>query len=105
MISSTAKLAVALLITLLVSDVAAQRRGGGRWVQMESSALAEGFRGVTTEGKAVPNLFEIRATGVSTKPVVAAAKLVSRSHLVKLYRENGFGRGGKGASVQYYGSE
>ena len=74
MISSPAKLAIALLITLLVSDVAAQRRGGGRWVQMESSALAEGFRGVTTDGKAVPGLFEIRATGVSTKPVVAAAK-------------------------------
>ena len=31
-------------------------------------ALAEPFRGVTTDGKIVPALFSLQQTGVSTKP-------------------------------------
>ncbi|MDQ3686045.1 MAG: DUF3500 domain-containing protein [Acidobacteriota bacterium] len=36
-------------------------------------ALAEPFKGVTTDGKVVPGLFGVRHTGVSTKPVREAA--------------------------------
>jgi hypothetical protein len=41
--------------------------------RMEKTGLAEPFRGVTTNGTVVPNLFEIRSTGVSTAPVREAA--------------------------------
>jgi hypothetical protein len=40
----------------------------------EQAALAEPFRGVTANGSVVPGLYPIRATGVSTAPVVEAAK-------------------------------
>jgi hypothetical protein len=46
------------------------QRGGGRG---GAAALAEPFVGVTTNGTAQPNLFPIRATGVSTRPVRDAA--------------------------------
>jgi hypothetical protein len=36
-------------------------------------ALAEPFRGVTTDGKVVPGLFSLEQTGVSIKPVRDAA--------------------------------
>ena len=52
------------------SGVAAQP-GASR----EQAALAEPFRGVTTDGSPIGGLFPIRATGVSTAPVVAAAKV------------------------------
>ncbi len=42
-------------------------RGGG------AAALAEPFVGVTTTGTVQPNLFPVRATGVSTRPVRDAA--------------------------------
>ena len=41
--------------------------------RMEKTGLAEPFKGVTTNGSVVPNLFSIRSTGVSTEPVRAAA--------------------------------
>jgi hypothetical protein len=40
----------------------------------EQAALAEPFRGVTTDGRPVEGLFPVRVTGVSTAPVVEAAK-------------------------------
>jgi hypothetical protein len=40
---------------------------------MESTGLAESFRGITTNGTIVPRLYEIRSTGVSTEPVREAA--------------------------------
>src|SRR5687768_14533193 len=40
---------------------------------MEKKGLAEPFKGVTTNGAVVANLFPIRSTGVSTEPVRAAA--------------------------------
>ncbi|MEO7412031.1 MAG: DUF3500 domain-containing protein [Opitutaceae bacterium] len=39
----------------------------------EARALAEPFRGVTTDGTVQPGLFSIRSTGVTTKPVRTAA--------------------------------
>ena len=40
----------------------------------ETPGLAEPFKGITTNGTIEPNLFKIRSTGVSTKPVKAAAE-------------------------------
>jgi hypothetical protein len=37
------------------------------------SALAEPFRGITTDGRVVPDLFPLRQTGVSTRPIMEAA--------------------------------
>jgi hypothetical protein len=45
----------------------AGQRGGGQ------AALAEPFKGVTTNGTVTPGLFPIRASGVTTAPVRAAA--------------------------------
>jgi hypothetical protein len=41
--------------------------------QMEANGLKEPFKGVTTDGTVRPGLFEVRSTGVSTRPVVDAA--------------------------------
>ena len=46
---------------------------GGGFGQMEARALAEPFKGVTTNGTVTPGLYSIRSTGVSTEPVVRAA--------------------------------
>jgi hypothetical protein len=46
---------------------------GGGFGQMEGRALAEPFKGVTTNGTVTPGLYSIRSTGVSTEPVVRAA--------------------------------
>jgi hypothetical protein len=40
---------------------------------MDKKGLAEPFKGVTTNGAVVANLFEIKSTGVSTEPVRTAA--------------------------------
>jgi hypothetical protein len=40
----------------------------------ESTALAEAFKGITTNGTVIPGLFPIYSTGVSTKPVLIAAQ-------------------------------
>ena len=40
---------------------------------VEKQGLAEPFKGVTTDGRVVPNLFGLRSTGVSTDPVRKAA--------------------------------
>jgi hypothetical protein len=40
----------------------------------ETPGLAEPFKGITTNGTIEPGLFKIRSTGVSTKPVKAAAE-------------------------------
>jgi hypothetical protein len=42
--------------------------------EQERRALAEPFRGVTTNGQVVPGLFRIQSTGVSTRPVREAAE-------------------------------
>jgi hypothetical protein len=68
--------AVTVLAAFLFNSTGnAQNRGrGGRWLERERQGLAQAFNGVTTDGKVVPGLFEIKATGVSTEPVIAAAK-------------------------------
>jgi len=49
--------------------------------RMESTGLKEPFKGITSNGTVVPNLFPIRSTGVATAPVrtAAAAFLASLS--------------------------
>ena len=44
----------------------------------ETRGLAEPFKGITTDGRIVPDLFSIRSTGVSTAPV--ENKAVSERH-------------------------
>ena len=62
---------------LLVSAVFSQRRGGGnRFAAMELRAIAEPFVGVATEEGIQKDLFSIRSTGVSTKPVLDAARVL-----------------------------
>ena len=67
--------AIVFLFASLAAIVAeAQRRGprrGGRGGGQES--LAEPFRGISAGDQIEPDLFEIKSTGVSTKPVVDAA--------------------------------
>ncbi len=59
------------LILVGMTVYAQQRgpRGGG-----EEASLAEPFRGVVADGKIEPSLFKIASTGVSTEPVISAAK-------------------------------
>src|SRR5204862_7441226 len=47
--------------------------GGPAGPSREAAALAEPFKGITTDGKVEPNLFSIRSTGVTTEPVKQAA--------------------------------
>lgn len=42
--------------------------------EFEKNGLAEPFKGVTADGTVVPGLYAVRSTGVSTAPVVTAAK-------------------------------
>lgn len=53
------------------SSAVAQRRGGRGG---GAASLAEPFKGITSGGKTEKGLFKIESTGVSTKPVVDAAK-------------------------------
>jgi hypothetical protein len=41
--------------------------------QSEQKGLADAFKGITTNGEAVPNLYPLRSTGVSTEPMRKAA--------------------------------
>jgi hypothetical protein len=81
--------AIAVALAGAVLSVAASPPGGGqaapqvnpraaewakRSLSAEQTGLAEPFKGVTTDGSVVPNLFGTRSTGVSTAPVMAAAK-------------------------------
>jgi len=45
-----------------------------RWMPMANEAFASPYRGLTTDGNVVPGLFPIKSTGVSTKPIVTAAR-------------------------------
>lgn len=60
----------ALLFLMMLAPVPVLAQFGGA----ERAALAEPFRGVTTDGAVVPGLFSIQSTGVSTAPVKAAAE-------------------------------
>jgi Protein of unknown function (DUF3500) len=55
--------------------------------QYEAEGLAEAFRGITTNGRVLPNLFEIGPTGASTEPVrKAAEKFIASLTSVQLAR-------------------
>lgn len=49
-------------------------KGGNRFGEAEKRALNEPFSGVTTNGEVIPDLFSIKATGISTEPVKLAAE-------------------------------
>ncbi len=67
-----------LLITLLALPVSAQQMTADRAARMsvdaETKGLAEPFVGLTRNGTPETGLFPIRATGVSTAPMMKAAK-------------------------------
>jgi len=53
----------------------------------ELKGLAKPFRGITTDGKLVPGLFEIRPSGVSTEPIRnAAERFIATLTTVQLIR-------------------
>ena len=52
----------------------AQPSPGPRFAEIEKQAMAEPFRGITTDGTLVPGLFGIASTGVATDAVKAAAE-------------------------------
>ena len=67
----------------LPGQLAAPRRngrplkfGGGppHYLENALKAVAEPFKGNTTDGSAIPGLFPLRATGVSTQPIREAAE-------------------------------
>ncbi len=58
----------------LIASLSAQPPpAGGGPASREAAALAEPFKGITTDGTVQPGLFSIRSTGVSTEPVRQAA--------------------------------
>ena len=67
--------ALAALFSCVLGSLSAQPppAAGGSPVNREAAALSEPFVGITTDGKAQPGLFHIRATGVTTEPVKKAA--------------------------------
>ena len=72
--SSSRLLPLAVLMPLF--SVYAQPPAAGRGpsaATREAQALAEAFRGITTNGAVQPGLFPLRASGVSTEPVRKAA--------------------------------
>lgn len=60
--------------SLPLAGVRAQAPAPGGPASREAAALAEPFKGITTNGKVEPGLFPIRSTGVSTEPVRKAAE-------------------------------
>lgn len=57
------------------SDPAAYRERQQVFTQRaEAQGLAEPFKGITADGSVVPGLYSIRSTGVSTAPIVDAAR-------------------------------
>ena len=74
LLSPIIAVAAACTVVALVAD--AQREGRQRRVpfaEQERKAIEEGFKGMTTDGKVIPDLYEIKSTGVSTEPIRKAA--------------------------------
>lgn len=65
-----------IAVSLFVSSALSQRggRGGDRFAEMERRGLSQPFVGISSNGELESGLFSIKATGVSTKPVVDAAR-------------------------------
>jgi hypothetical protein len=66
------RLLLASTLSLTAIYAQAPNKGPGA-ASREAAALAEPFRGITTNGRVQPGLFPIRSTGVSTEPVRKAA--------------------------------
>lgn len=69
-------LCLIFLITTLsaqITDPDRLERFTKRSHEIENNALAEPFKGITTNGKVQKSLYEIKSTGVSTEPVREAA--------------------------------
>ena len=68
---------VAILSILVFANALIAQSRNDRFNQMteraEASGLAEPFKGLTTNGEVIPDLFPIGQTGVSTEPVRKAA--------------------------------
>src|SRR5689334_13329036 len=60
-------------ITLMALLLTATTPAFTQFASTERNALAEPFRGITTDGEALSGLFRVQSTGVSTAPVKAAA--------------------------------
>jgi hypothetical protein len=67
-------LAAALLATAVAAATTDIFRAPLKLRDVSPSLWSEPFRGVTTDGKVVPGLFELAQTGVSTAPVVRAGR-------------------------------
>jgi hypothetical protein len=59
-------------------------------VEREVKAFKDPFRGITTDGTVVPGLYSIQSTGVSTAPIVDAAKAFLKTLDAKQRDEAGF---------------
>jgi Protein of unknown function (DUF3500) len=84
-------IAAAVLAPMAVGQEQSRADLAERFRQMsedyEKEGLAAPFRGITTNGEVVPNLFEIGPTGVSTEPVRnAASKFIESLNSVQLTR-------------------
>jgi len=67
LVAPGALIPVAVLVVLL-------RPGGEESPASQQDPLSAPFVGITTDGEVIPDLFPLRATGVSTEPVRAAAE-------------------------------
>ena len=73
MISAARRFGINRIVPFALVMVVLLIAGVSLGFQQQQDPLAEPFKGVTTNGTVVPNLFPIRATGVSTAPVRSAA--------------------------------
>ena len=60
---------VVIAFFVAITAYAQRRRGGGG-----AAELAQPYRGIASAGKIESGLFKIRSSGVSTEPVIKAAK-------------------------------
>lgn len=72
---SRTKLSIFSTLLLAFVCVVAYAQRPGRGGRGGEAAVAEPYRGVVADGKVQPGLFKLESTGVSTEPVVSAAKL------------------------------
>lgn len=66
--------ALSMALAFLAHAVAAQQQGGFNPAGIAGKALAEPFVGVTSSGSPQTGLYEIKKTGVSTAPMLDAAR-------------------------------
>ena len=67
-------IALLLGIGVVTCDVLAQQQGGFNFAARARRALAQPFTGITSDGSLRSGLYEIRKTGVTTAPVLDAAR-------------------------------